>query len=404
MEIKDKKHILYNSQKNKEKYFDDFNLTITELKKKLSYKKFKNLVDSDLQIKKNFEEQKYFQFAAETTINRYFSKNFKYTYEPKSSTGNKNMDCGIEYKGVKYNFEVKCPTISSKEEDTLYTCLGSGFKDYKEVDKVINDIKNIVKQGNISYKKVSTHIDVGGKNSQKKKLFELLKATDEKSIKGEVNILILSLYSKSNFSEWSYNFLEILNNPKQIEEFKNVDGIIITNTLNCHVNYKNTLINPWNWEEHLSFFILNIYKENNDQIIKTLIEEIIPYKENLLLAEKIDQVRKLMIFENKKEIYKEKLIYISEILNSVQCKDIRTIVPYTSSFLLKESVENKDVEIKLNNSFNKLKKIAHEKFCKKRGVYFNVKMMFLATEVINEIETEKKYFINDENYDTFKQS
>lgn len=308
------------------------------------------------------------------------------------------MDCGIEYKNFKYNFEVKCPKISQKNEKTLYLALGGQFEDFDNAKNVINNSKNnifskLLERGS-DYDKILDPFESGGIARKNNTLLSFLKETEKKSLDGELNILIVSLYSKNSFSEWTNYFLEILNDIKQRDTFTNVDGVIFTSTLNSHVNYKEISINAWNWKEHLSFFIPNSFKEKNIEAIKILMNEIIPFKKNLLLVKQFEELEELMILELANEIHKEKSKYLFNLLNLTHAHNIEILVPYIESFILQKFNSITKTKIIMSS----IEENAYEKYINKKNIEFTQKKMFLPTILINEIEKDNRYFFQNEKY------
>lgn len=370
-------------------------------------KKQQNALLKGLQHENNqFNEDQYLQYAVESTINYFFKKNFdNFIYEPKASYGNKNMDCGIEIDNFKINFEIKCPKISLKEDRTLYI-QAIGFESPKiaeeKTKEPINQIKKLLSKNYYQngYKEVLSYNEVGGAKNKYSDLLSLLNETNLKSINNEVNILVVSLYSKYNFTEWVNYYWDIIINPTNKTKFQNIDGIIFTNTINHHINNLEVTSYPWILEKHLSFFIKNPLKLNkNINDIETIMTKI--FGENILLLQnemikfdknikdKILLKKASLILQINHILIKRPIIYTNEYI----CKNID---------LLKEEVY--EVYEKNLKKFKKLGiidfyKILNEAISNINMSEERIERLFLCSNLIDKIEKkEGNKFLDNEKY------
>lgn len=318
----------------------------------------KNQLLKGLQIDTdNYKEDQYLQYAIETTINLYFKNRYQsFLYEPKSSTTQKNMDCGIEIDGLKINFEIKCPKVSKKKEKTLYT-KPIGFKK-EDIDKkilpIITELKKI--EGKVGYENILSSNEIGGALNKISTMKDFLEATNEKARNNEINILIVALYSKDDFSEWVDHFYDIINKKMNIKAIDKVDGIIFTNTINHHINFQEK---SWNWEDHLSFFLINPMANNFSKEI---------------LKEKI------------------KIIFSSPFIFSLE----ERIIKFNKNIkLIKEQIL-KELDYRALNE---------KEFSEEIEKRYKCKRLFIPTELILELEkiNNCKYFISEEDYSYFKE-
>lgn len=195
------------------------------------------------------------------------------------------MDCGAEIDNLKINFEVKCPKISLKKDGKLYI-QAIGFESpqiaEEKTKEPINGLKKLLSKS--SYEEVLSNTEVGGAKNKYSDLLYLLKETHLKSRDNEVNILVVSLYSKHNFTEWINYYWDIIIDPRNKGKFQNVDGIIFTNTINHHINNLESTSYPWSLEKHLLFFVKNPLKPNkNINKLEMIMRKI--FGENILLLQ-----------------------------------------------------------------------------------------------------------------------
>lgn len=372
----------------------------------LSAKQKKALLNGLQDGNSKFEENQYLEHAVESTINYFFKKNFdKFVYEPKASFGKKNMDCGIEIDNFKINFEVKCPKVSLKKEGKLYI-QAIGFESpqiaEEKTKEPINRLKELLSKS--SYEEVLSNTEVGGAKNKYSDLLSLLKITHLKSIDNEVNILVVSLYSKYCFTEWVNYYWDIIIDPKNKTEFQNIDGIIFTNTINHHINNLESTSYPWSLEKHLLFFIKNPLKSNkNIEKLEKIMKKI--FGENILLLQ-----NEMIKFD--KNIKNKVLLKEASLLLQINRRLLKCPIIYTNEYiceninLLKRAAfeayeENKE----------KLKKSEVTDFYKMLNkTILNIRMntnmieerkerLFLCSNLIDKIEEkEGKKFFNNEKY------
>ncbi len=373
-------------------------------------KKEKNALLNGLQKGNGkFIENQYLQYAVETTINYFFKTNFNnFIYEPKASNGNKNMDCGIEIDNLKINFEVKCPSISRKDERVLHI-QAIGFDNPQTAEEKtkepINAIKNLLSNNTKSkYKQVLAYNEIGGAKNKSSDLLTLLTETHLKAVEGEVNILVVSLYSKYNFNEWVNYYWDIIIDKNNKTKFQNVDGIIFTNTINHHVNNLESSSFPWSLEKHLLFFIRNPLKNNK---IITLIEEKIKdiFGDNILLLQKemmeFDKRIKSKVILNKakvmldlnRKVSKHPLIYTNEYI----CMNIDLF----KNEILEYYQENKKAfeDLGITNLNEILDKIFFNIETNINMREERIERLFLCSKLIDKIESkEEKFFFEEDKY------
>src|SRR5690554_4422195 len=150
--IDDKNHYLLKAHLEKLSYFDSFKHSINDLSTKLTEQQLKDLLTNKLQVKQGiFAEKTYIQFACETTVNSYFSKNYEETfqYEPQiNPKSNKNVDCQIKDFDYIYNVEVKCSSFEGKEnidEKNAFTFEIYGRdKDYDKTKDAMKELSDLM--------------------------------------------------------------------------------------------------------------------------------------------------------------------------------------------------------------------------------------------------------------------
>lgn len=353
-----------------------------------------------------FEENQYLEHAVESTINYFFKKNFdKFVYEPKASLGKRNMDCGIEIDNFKINFEVKCPKISLKREGKLYT-QAIGFESpqiaEEKTKEPINRLKKLLSKS--SYEEILSNTEVGGAKNKYSDLLSLLKITHSKSIDNEVNILVVSLYSKHNFTEWVNYYWDIIIDPKNKTEFQNVDGIIFTNTINHHVNNLESTSYPWSLEKHLLFFIKNPLKYNkNIEKLETIMKKI--FGENILLLQ-----NEMIKFD--KNIRNKVLLKEASLILRINHNIVKRPIIYTNEYicenidLLKREVfevyeKNKEKFKKsgVTDFYKMLNKAIWNIRTNTNMIDERIERLFLCSKLIDKIEEkEGKKFFNNEKY------
>lgn len=381
----------------------------------LTNKKKNALLKGMQEGKERIDENQYLQHAVESTINYFFKTNFdNFIYEPEASIGKKNMDCGIEFEKLKMNFEIKCPYIVPKEKNVLYL-KNIGFDSFQMVKektkKPINEIKKGIKNSkDKTYDKVLAFDEIGGAKNKSLDLLTLLKETQLKSIKNEINILIVSLYSKDDFSEWTNYYWDIIIDDKKNKLFENIDGIILTNTINHHINNCNIKSKPWLWNKNLSFYIRNPFKKkSNFKLVEEKIGKIFG-KNSLLLQKEMISFDKnlknktelnmaLFLLKINRKITKRPIIYSNEYI----CKNAyyfkKEIVDLFDNYvIIMENKEIFDFEKKINDILIKIKE--NSPMIEER-----IERLFLCKKIIDKIEKEEgKTFFNNDMYIYIKQN
>lgn len=372
------------------------------LSKKQQNALLKGLQDGNSQ----FEENQYLEHAVESTINYFFKKNFdKFVYEPKASLGKKNMDCGAEIDNLKINFEVKCPKVSLKKDGKLYI-QAIGFESpqiaEEKTKEPINGLKKLLSKS--SYEEVLSNTEVGGAKNKYSDLLYLLKETHLKSRDNEVNILVVSLYSKYNFTEWINYYWDIIIDPTNKGEFQNVDGIIFTNTINHHINNLESTSYPWSLEKHLLFFVKNPLKPNkNINKLEMIMRKI--FGENILLLQ-----NEMIKFD--KNIKNKVLLKEASLILQINHSLVKRPIIYTNEYicenidLLKREVfevyeENKEKFKKSGviDFYKMLNETIWEIRTNTNMTEERIERLFLCSKLIDKIEEkEGQKFFNNEKY------
>jgi hypothetical protein len=143
----------YFVNRDKNSYFNDFKSVLKFFNENISAQKYNDILQKINSINTEKQENriyKYYQFIVELVIGKHLLESFADTFdsEVKLVDGKKtDVDFQIEYKGVTYNIEVKCPNFKVKDaynEDTenLKVSFLSRGRTKDEYIKYLNDIKN----------------------------------------------------------------------------------------------------------------------------------------------------------------------------------------------------------------------------------------------------------------------
>lgn len=393
MTFLDENHILNISKSNKTQYYMSFIDMINFLKTKIEDKKLQALIENDLQVLKPFIEKQYFQYAVESTVNYYFSRNFdKFEYEKKSEISNKDVDCQISYKDYSFNVEVKCPELTKKENDIFYAQIGHRTENYEKLIKKMNEIKMSIN----GEKKMKLPTEKGGASSKDLIFYDYLCDTHKKSgnnSSNKINVLIISLYSRYSFNEW-YNYLFLPGGLftetsfRNQNDFKNVDIIVFNNSINYHVNHKDLEYNPWNLEEHYNFIVVSPFSEfNKSEGIQIFEKEIL----------KNNKRRDYDSYFNRElnKVYKKNNEIILEHLISEIIKSNRTPSEYSNKIIKK--IFKREIETKFKMIKEEERKIGYPIYQSQEIFKLNI---LSIVSYINyfEIKTKKKLFYNEEKY------
>ena len=143
LEKTSKSHIIHVEKANNGKYYHDLQKVISIFEKGIEHRDFIHIVKDKLQLgKSTFNYKQYIQSASEITIVAYFLELFpnSFKYEPKLNVNsNKNVECQITHRGIKYNIEVKTPEYSTQEEQNDSSSIKINsigrYDDYKEISE-----------------------------------------------------------------------------------------------------------------------------------------------------------------------------------------------------------------------------------------------------------------------------
>lgn len=259
---------------------------LTSLDPMLTVKQKKSLY-RDLQLSGDkFDEAKYLQAACETVIASYLSSKYKETfvYEKKVNPP-KDVDCGFSADDKTYNIEVKCPDFSVKNEidSTNAFKIGSFGRliDYDEVvgkmqeafdpktNPAVEPNKPLLRQQHMDNKLKDYLLSAHGK-------FKGTTTTDE------LNILAVCGSDWMDLQKWFFYMYGVqgLFTPEsfhQIDDYKNVDAVLLTNLYHRHHDYwkKDKIENHWDFSKSFNLIFSNpLRRQDKAEIIWGFVDSI----------------------------------------------------------------------------------------------------------------------------------
>ncbi|MDK0980932.1 hypothetical protein ACOT7R_16650 [Clostridium perfringens] len=273
LENADNQHPLKIAYKDNNKYYKDFIKLLKDFNNNLTDKEMIELIDK-LQLKSEFNQPKYLQFASEITILYYILRkyNCNFKYEP-TYNGKKNPECSFEYRNRIINIEVKCPDLSSKIESDMNNNLKISYqgrvpsKLYNEAKESVTYISNIINLEDSSYSGVEIEKRLDNK------LKDYIISASEKFPKDEngyFNILAISLDITKDLDDW-YSYIfgygGVFTDESFVNEnYDNVDAILLINTQCGHIRWKEENEKDlWNLEEYINLIFLNPKKVKNNE-------------------------------------------------------------------------------------------------------------------------------------------
>lgn len=219
-----------------------------------------------------FDEAKYLQAAGETVIASYIAKNFKETfkYEPKLNPP-KDVDCGFSKNGSTFNIEVKCPDFSiSNAIDASNTFKIGAFGRLLDHEEVVGKMqeafdpktnpsadpnKPLIKQ---------QHMD----NKLKDYLLSAHGKFKDATSPNELNVLAVCGSDWMDIQKWffyMYGFQGLFTNESfhPVNDYKNVDVVLLTNLYHRHHEYwnKDKIENHWDFSKSFNLVFSNPLKQ-----------------------------------------------------------------------------------------------------------------------------------------------
>lgn len=250
-------------------------------------KKQKNSLHKDLQLSGNkFDEAKYLQAACETAIASYLSSNFgeNFVYEPKINPP-KDVDCGFSLDGKTYNIEVKCPDYSKKNEiDSANAFKIGSFGRLIDFEQIVTNMQEVfdpeTNPAVESDKPLITqqHMD----NKLKDYLLSAHSKFNESTNPTELNALVVCCSDPMDMQKWffyMYGYQGLFTNDSfhPIDEYKNVDVVILTNLYHRHYEYwdKDKIEDHWDFSKSFNLIFSNpLRRQDKAEIIWSLVDKI----------------------------------------------------------------------------------------------------------------------------------
>lgn len=298
--ISDNNHYILKSKNDKAEYYDDFSRVISILKEKLTEKEYTDLLVNKLQIKDTtFDEKAFIQIACETTVNAYFAKNYKdsFEYEVQVNPNNKkNVECQFKENDFKYNVEVKCPNFTNKETIDEMNAFKFGtfgrVEDYKEMmDELSETMTEAQKSKGEEVKPLveSKKMD----NNLKDFLILANEKFNPNSDETEVNILFVCGDDANDIQNWHYYLfaprgLFSNNSFCDKEQYNQVDVVVLTNLYHRHHKYNDKSHLKFNWTLDSAFILIfsnPFTSERKEKGIKNFIKIFPHYNEELMRYE-----------------------------------------------------------------------------------------------------------------------
>ena len=258
-------HLLAKAGQNDSRYWRDFLELITDFRKNLDEKEFKNFLIKS-QLNQVITLAQYLQFASETTVVDYVMRKYKgFRSEPQYGK-KKNPECSFEYEGRTVNVEVKCPDYSKRkleeQVEAIKVFAAERFPQKEMLDESIQVIEQNI-DGNIM---IISRMD--------NKLKDYLISAHDKfpsSGRNYFNILVICLDIISDMDEWySYVFGNegVFSEQSYVKEnYENVDAIMLTNIVHGHTGDPECdKYNCWNLENYVSLLFLNPMKEKDKDL------------------------------------------------------------------------------------------------------------------------------------------
>jgi hypothetical protein len=278
-QITDESHYLLRAKNNNNEYYLSFLHELFYLENKLKPKELHKYLIDKLQMKRGqFAEKNFIQFACEMTVLAYFAKKYpdSFKYENRVNHSNKkNVECTFEIDTYKYNIEVKCPTYEAKEkvdnEDAFkFSTLGrvDGYLDsLNEIGTVLQEAQKLKGE---EPKPILEHKNMDNN------LKDFLKSAHEKfnpiTDEREVNILVVCCDDANDMQKWhGYLYaprgLFTEKSFHNVNEYRRVDLVILTNLYHRHYNYfeKQNLSNNWRLDCAFNLVFSNLYRLHNKE-------------------------------------------------------------------------------------------------------------------------------------------
>ncbi|MCW7498549.1 hypothetical protein ND860_18585 [Leptospira levettii] len=303
-------HILNSESFPPEDYQVELQIVIEEFTKKLSEKELKTL-KSKLGLNSNKHSlNSYIQSATETTVVRYFLKNFpeSFRYEPKLNFGSqKNIECQILENGNAFNIEVKTPsydTIQENKNKHEYSLSSTGrFDNFEEIFD--------------SFKRFFSPNELKKSKRMDNKLMDFLLSANSKfpnkyPIK-HLNILVVACGDSEDFQNFE-NYIEDVKGFFRSNSFTNqnlynkVDCIILSNLYYKHSPQFNRMTkDSWDFSKAFNIIYPNPFRKNKESDLLIRLLSMVP---NLTIEyeefhNKWLQKNKLPIYILKHFIHKE---------------------------------------------------------------------------------------------------
>ena len=264
-------HYLCHVGYNYDSYIQGLCDVLLKIKEKISRKKFDNLIKSKLQIRADqFNEAGYIQTACELTVMNDFinDERFEFLYENKV-TPPKDVDFTLQFEGIKYNIEIKCPSFKeiSKSINDISLTFTNRAPTIDSKNEVFNDIKSRLEQH-------------GKKTIEEKNLDNTLKgfleSVQEKvlsSSQKDVNILVVCCDDAESMHIWRgylFGWQGFFTDNSYIEHssFDRVDYVLLTNIYHRHHHFfeKNLISKHWSLSSSFNLLYPNKYSKRNKTV------------------------------------------------------------------------------------------------------------------------------------------
>ena len=275
-------------------YHKGFMDALSSLDSALTNKQKRSLYNALQFSGKKFDEVRYLQAVGETVIASYLSSHFPETfvYEPKLNSP-KDVDCGFSKNGKTYNIEVKCPDFSiANNIDTANAFKISSFGrlvNYNEIVGKIQEAFNPKMNPAVEPNKPlikQQHMD----NKLKDYLLSAHSKFKDTTDHDELNVLAICGAHWMDIQKWvfyMYGFQGLFTKDSfhPIDEYKNIDVVLLTNLYHRHHEYwnKDKIEHHWDFSKSFNLIFSNpLRQQNKDEIIWSFVDSIPNHSRQLM--------------------------------------------------------------------------------------------------------------------------
>lgn len=223
-------------------YKDEFELMLEEFTNTLSNSEFISLKQKFQLHQGSFSLKPFIQAATETTIVRYFLKNFpnSFKYEPKLNN-KKNVECQISSGDFTFNIEVKTPDYTEKEKiDDSPGFKISATGRFDNFNEVSNMLKVPIESSDTKERdSQEIHISRRMDNNLKDYLLSANEKFPEISTEKHINILFVCCGDPDDmqdFENYLHDIRGFFTRESYVDHnlYSNVDCVVLTNLYYNH--------------------------------------------------------------------------------------------------------------------------------------------------------------------------